>query len=114
MIIVHDWGSIPFFMLIWLAGLSGIPQELREAARVDGATRLQSFWHVELPLLRPTALFVAAITTINASGLYAPVGDDARLGRPRMWEYDALYIWQNGFAFHRMVSPRQRLLPRSA
>jgi multiple sugar transport system permease protein len=66
MIAVHDWAAIPFFMLIWLAGLAGIPPELRDAAHTDGASPLQTFWHIDLPLLRSTAVLVAALSTINA------------------------------------------------
>ena len=65
-ILARVWSVIPFYMLIWLAGLTAIPQELRDAARVDGANRIQSFLRVELPLLRPTAVFVMAISTISA------------------------------------------------
>lgn len=104
MIIVNDWATIPFFMLIWLAGLTGISQELREAAMVDGANRLQSFFKIELPLLRPTALFIAAISTINAFQGFTlqwvmtpdrggPLNVNTTLG---------LYIWQNGFVYYRM------------
>jgi multiple sugar transport system permease protein len=66
MIAVHDWAVIPFFMLIWLAGLTGVPKELREAAHLDGATGWRTFWHVDLPMLRSTAVLVAALSTINA------------------------------------------------
>ncbi len=66
MIGVHDWAAIPFFMLIWLAGIAGIPPELRDAAHIDGATPLRTFWHIDLPLLRSTAVLVAALSTINA------------------------------------------------
>jgi multiple sugar transport system permease protein len=66
MILVHDWAAIPFFMLIWLAGLTGIPQETRDAAKVDGAGALARFWYVDLPLLRSTSLLVASLATINA------------------------------------------------
>lgn len=66
MIVVHDWAAIPFFMLIWLAGLAGIPPELRDAAHIDGATPVQTFWHIDLPQLRSTAVLVAALSTINA------------------------------------------------
>jgi multiple sugar transport system permease protein len=104
MILVNDWATIPFFMLIWLAGLMGIPNELREAALVDGATRRQAFFRIELPLLRPTALFIAAITTINAFQGFTlqwvmtpdrggPLNVNTTLG---------LYIWQNGFVYYRM------------
>ena len=71
MIVVHDWAAIPFFMLIWLAGLTGISQEVRDAAAVDGAGALTRFWHVELPLLRRTSLLVASLSTINAFQSFA-------------------------------------------
>ncbi len=66
MIAVHDWAVIPFFMLIWLAGLAGIPPELRDAAHIDGASPWRTFWHIELPQLRATAILVGALSTINA------------------------------------------------
>jgi multiple sugar transport system permease protein len=66
MIVVHDWAVIPFFMMIWLAGLAGIAPELREAAHIDGANAVRTFWHIELPQLRGTAVLVAALSTINA------------------------------------------------
>jgi multiple sugar transport system permease protein len=66
MISVHDWAVIPFFMLIWLAGLTGVPKDLREAAQLDGASPLRTFWHIDLPMLRSTAVLVAALSTINA------------------------------------------------
>jgi multiple sugar transport system permease protein len=66
MIVVHDWAVIPFFMMIWLAGIAGIPPDLREAAHIDGANAVRTFWHIELPQLRGTAVLVAALSTINA------------------------------------------------
>jgi multiple sugar transport system permease protein len=106
MIIINDWASIPFYMLIWLAGLTGIPSELRDAALVDGANRRQSFFRVELPLLRPTAVFVATITMINAfqgfavqyaisPGRGGPIDNNLTMG---------LLIWKYGFQFYRMGS----------
>jgi multiple sugar transport system permease protein len=65
-ITVHDWAVIPFFMLIWLAGLAGIAPELRDAAHIDGATAWRTFWHIELPQLRSTAVLVGALSAINA------------------------------------------------
>jgi multiple sugar transport system permease protein len=71
MIVVHDWAVIPFFMLIWLAGLAGLPADVREAAAIDGAGPVARFWHIELPLLRRTSVLVAAIATINAFQTFA-------------------------------------------
>jgi multiple sugar transport system permease protein len=66
MIFVHDWSVVPFFMLIWLAGIAGISSELREAAHIDGASAWRTFWHIDLPSLRGTAVLVAALSSINA------------------------------------------------
>jgi len=66
MIAVHDWAVVPFFMVIWLAGLAGVPKHLREAARIDGASAWKVFWNVDLPQLRSTAVLVAALSSINA------------------------------------------------
>ena len=68
---VHDWAAIPFFMMIWLAGLAGVPAELREAAALDGAGPVRTFWHIELPQLRGTAVLVAALSSINAFQTFA-------------------------------------------
>jgi glucose/mannose transport system permease protein len=56
LVIAATWQMSGFCMAMFLAGLRGIPEELREAAQVDGANALQSFWYVVLPLLRPVTL----------------------------------------------------------
>jgi multiple sugar transport system permease protein len=60
------WQGTGYTMVIFLAGLQGIPQSLYEAAKVDGASRLQSFLHVTVPLLRPTILFVVLTGVIGS------------------------------------------------
>lgn len=59
------WRGIGFQMVIFLAGLQAIPGELYEAARIDGASRWAQFWHVTVPSLRPTLLFVTVIGSIG-------------------------------------------------
>lgn len=66
-VIVADvWHSTPFVVLIVVAAMAGIPEELYEAARIDGASRWQSFWHVTLPLLRGAILVVLVVRTVEA------------------------------------------------
>jgi multiple sugar transport system permease protein len=55
-ITVQAWRTVPFATVIFLAGLSSIPQEVDDAAAMDGATGLRKFWHVSLPLQLPIAL----------------------------------------------------------
>lgn len=65
LIVMATWRNLGFQMVIFLAGLQAIPQHLYEAARLDGAGRWQQFRYVTLPMLRPTVLFVAVITSIG-------------------------------------------------
>jgi multiple sugar transport system permease protein len=58
LIIINIWLGIPFNMALILAGLQGLPEDVYEAATVDGASRRQQFWYITLPLLRPTLLAV--------------------------------------------------------
>jgi multiple sugar transport system permease protein len=60
------WTGVPFQALLLLAGLLSVPKELKEAAASDGANRLQVFWHITLPSLRPV-LFVAVVLRLIES-----------------------------------------------
>jgi len=63
---VDIWKTTPFVALLLLAGLQVIPGELYEAARVDGASTLQQFWRITLPLLRPAILVALVFRTLDA------------------------------------------------
>src|SRR5579859_2608004 len=70
---VSIWKSVGFNMVIFLAGLQGIPEVLYEAAKVDGATRWQRFWNVTLPQLRLTFIFVLVISVIGSFQVFDQV-----------------------------------------
>lgn len=57
-VLIETWVFLPFVTLILLAGLQAIPTEVVEASRVDGATNLQSFWHIKIPWLLPYVFLV--------------------------------------------------------
>ena len=65
LVVMAAWRNLGFLMVVFLAGLQTVPQELLEAAEADGAGRWARFRHVTLPLLRPTLLFGAVITGIG-------------------------------------------------
>jgi sn-glycerol 3-phosphate transport system permease protein len=65
-IAITIWKNCGYYMLFFLAGLSGIPQDLLDAAKIDGAGRVQRFVRITLPLLGPTLAFVLVIATLNA------------------------------------------------
>lgn len=104
MIVVHDWAAIPFYMMIWLAGLATLSPELSEAASLDGAGALRRFWYIEVPQLRGTTLLVCSLSTIGAFQSFVlqyvlsqdhggPVNSTLVLG---------LLIFKEGFQFFRM------------
>ena len=64
------WRWTGYNMVIILAGLQAVPAELYEAARIDGAGKWQTFWHVVLPQLRPVLIFTSVTSTIGALQLF--------------------------------------------
>jgi multiple sugar transport system permease protein len=68
-ILVNIWAGSPFFMIMYLAALKSVPDQLYEAASIDGATWLQRIWYVTLPMMRNiiavTALFSLIVTFAN-------------------------------------------------
>jgi sn-glycerol 3-phosphate transport system permease protein len=64
-IAITVWKNTGYYMLFFLAGLAGIPQELLDAAKIDGASAIQRFLRVTLPLLAPTSAFVLVIAVLN-------------------------------------------------
>lgn len=64
-ILVYTWKNVGFTMLTTLAGLQNIPQEIYEAAKIDGASPAMIFFRLTLPLLTPVLLFNVTITSIN-------------------------------------------------
>ncbi|MEO9515623.1 MAG: sugar ABC transporter permease [Paracoccaceae bacterium] len=64
-VVADTWASFPFVMLLILAALQGISSDLEEAASIDGATKMQVFWRITLPLLKPALLMVALFRFIE-------------------------------------------------
>ncbi|MGH2394147.1 MAG: carbohydrate ABC transporter permease, partial [Candidatus Limnocylindria bacterium] len=65
-IMLTVWAGVGYYAVIFLAGLQNIPEELYDAARIDGCNDLQKHWHVSLPGLRPQIVFVAVISSLAA------------------------------------------------
>jgi ABC-type sugar transport system permease subunit len=67
LVIVADiWHTMPFVALVLQAALAGLPEDLDEAAAVDGANAWQRFWQIRLPLLRPAILVALIVRTVDA------------------------------------------------
>lgn len=64
------WRNLGYYMVIYLAALQGVPQDLYEAASVDGATRWRQLWHIAIPAVRPVIYFVLTISLITSMQLF--------------------------------------------
>ena len=102
-ILTFSWREVGYFTVIYLAGLQGVPEELKEASRIDGCGRLGVFRHVIIPLLMPTTLLVMVLSVIrstqNAFGVvYLMTGG----GPVEATNVIVLYLYQQAFQFYRM------------
>lgn len=96
------WWGAGGQMLIYLAGLRGIPEELYEAAMIDGAGARARFRHVTLPMLRPTLLFCLVMAVIGSSQVFGQSYILTAGGPLYSTLTVALYMYQTGFSLYRL------------
>ncbi|MBI3961066.1 MAG: sugar ABC transporter permease [Chloroflexi bacterium] len=102
--ILSIWKNAGYNMIIFLAGLQGIPDYLYEAAEIDGAGATQRFWYITLPLLSPTTFFVFVVYFIGALQMFTQSWILTQ-GGPLDSTLTVVYlIYQNGFEFLKMGS----------
>lgn len=99
LMVVTVWKEAGFFMIFYLAALQQIPPSLREAARLEGASRWQVFRRVLLPLLMPTTLFVLINALINAFRMVDHVLVMTRGGPDNASTLLLYYIYEVGFSY---------------
>lgn len=97
LIFINVWKAYPFYMVMILGALQSIPEELGEAAKIDGANGLQRFWHVTLPMLKPVLIASTAIDMITTVTTFDLVKIMTNGGPMRSTQTLAFYIWQAGF-----------------
>ena len=97
------WAGMGYYSIILLVGLKNLPLSYHEAARIDGASRMQAFFRVTLPLLTPQIFFVVTVSTISAFQMFDAilVFGQAIVTREgiRTLSYG---IYERGFTFHQM------------
>lgn len=90
------WKGLGYYMMLYLAGLQGIPSDLYEAARVDGAGPLRLVVHVTIPLLRPHILFCTLISIMGAVRVFDEVYILTKGGPGTSTLTSSVYIFQKG------------------
>ena len=109
-IILSVWKNMGLNMVIYLAGLQGIPPHLYEAAEIDGAGRVSTFFRITLPLLAPTTFFVVIVYFIGALQIFVQVfimttrlGESYNVGGPLDSTITVVVlIYLNAFAYLKM------------
>ena len=96
-VMVDIWHQVSFMIVLLLAGLSALPREPYEAARVDGAHPLQSFWHITLPLMRPVIIVTLLIRVIFAVKTYDIIYIMTRGGPGTATDLISYYIYRQAF-----------------
>jgi multiple sugar transport system permease protein len=102
LIIVSVWKNIGYNMVIFLAGLQGIPDSVDEAANIDGATGLRQFFYITLPLLSPTVFFVMIITTIASFQVFDLIYLMTEGGPQSSTTVMVYWMYKNAFEFFKL------------
>jgi multiple sugar transport system permease protein len=101
MVIMSCW-AFGSAMVIFLAGLKGIPKELYEASSVDGASPVRQFFSITLPLLSPVIFFNIVMTLIDGFQVFTQAFIMTSGGPLNSTRFYVLYLYQNGFQYFRM------------
>lgn len=96
-ILLAVWKNFGYNMIIFIAGLQNIPEELYEAASIEGATAWQKFKSITVPMLAPTSLFIGVITMIGYFQLFAEPYVMTQGGPLNSTLSIVLYMYQEGF-----------------
>jgi multiple sugar transport system permease protein len=100
LVVVEVWHWTPLVMLLILGGLASLPGDPYEAAKIDGATPLQSFWHITLPLLAPYIVVALIIRTIDALKAFDTIYVITQGGPGSASETINIFLYLQAFAFY--------------
>lgn len=104
-IVLCSWQALGYAVLIYLVGFKNLPKSLFEAAELDGATGIQRFLFISVPMLKPITLFVSVVTLISAFNVYAQVfvlASDAQGAPGRQVRVLVLDMLENAFRNYRV------------
>ncbi|MBA3326387.1 MAG: sugar ABC transporter permease [Rhodobacteraceae bacterium] len=104
-IVLCSWQALGYCVLIYLVGFKNLPTSLYEAAKLDGASGLQSFRFLSIPMLKPITLYVSVITLVSAFSVYAQVyvlASDAQGAPGRQVRVLVLDMLENSFRNYRV------------
>lgn len=98
-VLMSTWQAVGYYMIIFMAGLSDVPKMYYEAARIDGAGPISRFWHITVPLLRNTFVFVTAMLIIGAYQVFTQVYIMTNGGPQNATEVIQAQVFRNAFQY---------------
>ncbi|MBN1233511.1 MAG: sugar ABC transporter permease [Candidatus Coatesbacteria bacterium] len=101
-IVFSVWKALGYNLIIFMSGLKNIPDELYEAAKIDGASNWQQFRHITLPLLSPTTFYILIMSTIGTFQAFNQIyimTEGGPIGTTKVIVY---YLYEQAFDSHRM------------
>jgi len=101
-VLMSVWSGVGFSMVIYLAGLQSIPQELYEAARIDGAGAWSQLRHITIPMLAPTTLFLMVMGIIGSFQVFTQIFIMTNGGPVNRTTTMVYYIYESAFKFYEM------------
>lgn len=110
LMLMSIWKGLGYSVAIYLAGLSSIPAELYEAAELEGCNAWQRFWHITVPLLKPTTVFLAVTGVIGSFQVFTSVYTMTQGGPLRSTDVAVYHIYRSAFErFHLGYASAQAL-----
>ncbi len=103
-IVICAWQALGYAVLIFLVGIKNLPTAPYEAAKIDGASALQSFWYISIPLLKPITLYVSVVTLVAGFNVYAQafvLASDSQGAPGRLVRVLVLDMMENSFKNYR-------------
>jgi len=104
-IVLCSWQALGYAVLIYIVGFKSLPVSLYEAAKLDGASGPQSFWHLSIPMLKPITLYVSVVTLVSGFNVYAQafvLASDAQGAPGRQVRVLVLDMLENSFRNYRV------------
>lgn len=102
LILLAIWANVGYNMVLFIAGLQGIPAHLYEAAQIDGASRFRQLWNITIPLLSPVTFFVVTMQIIRSFQVFAQIYVMTQGGPVNKTQVLVYYLYQNGFEWFKM------------
>ncbi|HIV93412.1 MAG TPA: sugar ABC transporter permease [Candidatus Eisenbergiella stercoravium] len=102
MIIIGIWLGLGYNTIIYMSGLQSVPQDLYEAARIDGASGIQIFFRVTVPMLQNTTFFLLITNIISSFQVFGQINIMTNGGPGTATTVLAHYIYRAGFSYHKM------------